>query len=114
MDEIGNLFHGFAVALTLPNLGFMLVGILLGVAVKMSEYRIFMKMFRAPKSDISVMVGTFLLTVLLDLTIAIPTGMVMASFLFMRRMEQVSGAGIIDQNDLIDDEDERQDRKSVV
>jgi putative tricarboxylic transport membrane protein len=33
MDEIGNLFHGFAVALTLPNLGFMLVGILLGVLI---------------------------------------------------------------------------------
>ncbi len=33
MDELGNLFHGFAVALTLPNLGFMLVGILLGVLI---------------------------------------------------------------------------------
>ncbi len=33
MDEIGNLFHGFAVALTLPNPGFMLVGILLGVLI---------------------------------------------------------------------------------
>ncbi len=33
MDELGNLLHGFAVALTLPNLGFMLVGILLGVLI---------------------------------------------------------------------------------
>ena len=33
MDEIGNLFHGFAVALTLPNLGFMLIGIVLGVLI---------------------------------------------------------------------------------
>ncbi len=33
MDEIGNLFHGFAVALTLPNLGYMLVGVLLGVLI---------------------------------------------------------------------------------
>jgi putative tricarboxylic transport membrane protein len=33
MEEVGNLFHGFAVALTLPNLGFMLVGILLGVLI---------------------------------------------------------------------------------
>ena len=33
MDEINNLAHGFSVALTLPNLGFMLIGITLGVLV---------------------------------------------------------------------------------
>jgi putative tricarboxylic transport membrane protein len=33
MDELGNLLHGFSVALTLPNLGFMLLGILLGVLI---------------------------------------------------------------------------------
>jgi putative tricarboxylic transport membrane protein len=33
MEELNNLFHGFAVALTLPNIGFMLVGILLGVLI---------------------------------------------------------------------------------
>jgi len=33
MDELGNLFHGFSVALTLPNLGFMLVGLTLGVLI---------------------------------------------------------------------------------
>jgi putative tricarboxylic transport membrane protein len=33
MDELNNLFHGFAVALTLPNIGFMLIGILLGVLI---------------------------------------------------------------------------------
>ena len=33
MDEINNLLHGFSVALTLPNLGFMLVGITLGVLI---------------------------------------------------------------------------------
>ena len=33
MDELQNLFHGFAVAATLPNLGFMLVGITLGVLI---------------------------------------------------------------------------------
>ena len=33
MDEIGNLLHGFGVALTLPNLGYMLIGITLGVLI---------------------------------------------------------------------------------
>jgi putative tricarboxylic transport membrane protein len=33
MDEINNLFQGFAVALTLPNIGFMFIGIFLGVLI---------------------------------------------------------------------------------
>ena len=73
----------------------VLAAILISVAVKMSEYHMFIKMFAAPKSDVFVMVATFLLTVLLDLTIAIPAGMVMAAFLFMHRMEQISGVSVI-------------------
>ena len=69
-----------------------LAGLLIVVSVNMSEYRFFLRMFKAPKSDIAVMVSTFLLTVLLDLTVAIPLGMIMASFLFMRHMEQMFGA----------------------
>jgi SulP family sulfate permease len=79
--------------------------ILISVAVKMSEYQMFIKMFKAPKSDIAVMAATFLLTVFLDLTVAIPTGMVMASFLFMSRMEQVSGTKMISSDN---DEDPQQ------
>ncbi|MBI9016577.1 MAG: sulfate permease [Phycisphaerae bacterium] len=88
----------------------VLAGILLGVALKMSEYKLFIKMFRAPKSDIYVMIITFSLTVLLDLTIAIPVGMILASLLFMRRMEQVCGAKIIcSDDDDTDMDDERHD-----
>ena len=74
-----------------------LAGILITVAISMSEYRLFFRMFyRAPKSDTWVMIATFLLTVFLDLTIAIPVGLVLASFLFMRRMERVFRTGLMD------------------
>lgn len=74
-----------------------LAGILITVAINMSEYRLFAKMIvRAPKSDTAVMLITFLLTVFLDLTIAIPTGLILASFLFMRRMELAFNTGSVD------------------
>ena len=49
----------------------ILSGILLTVALNMSEYRLFFKMFRAPKSDVVIMLTTFILTILVDLTVAI-------------------------------------------
>ncbi|MDR2642314.1 MAG: STAS domain-containing protein [Planctomycetaceae bacterium] len=76
-----------------------LAGILIIVAINMSQYRLFSKVvFRAPKSDIAVMLLTFLLTIFLDLTIAIPLGLILASFLFMRRMEGTFDAGSVDHH----------------
>ncbi len=89
----------------------VLGGILITVSINMSEYRLFFKMVRrAPKSDIAVMLITFFLTVFLDLTIAIPVGLVLASFLFMRRMEQEFGAGSLDhQLHTLSDDDPHED-----
>src|SRR5207244_939387 len=56
----------------------------------MSEWRTFINEFRAPKSDVAVLLTTFLLTVFWDLTVAIEVGMVLAAFLFMRRMAEVT------------------------
>ncbi|HET6511025.1 MAG TPA: SulP family inorganic anion transporter [Candidatus Kapabacteria bacterium] len=67
-----------------------LAGILVVVAYNMSEWRSFRAFLRAPKSDVAVLVTTFLLTVLIDLTVAIEIGMVLAAFLFMRRMSEVA------------------------
>src|SRR2546428_3308715 len=67
-----------------------LAAILLVVAYGMSEWRTFKAEFRAPKSDVAVLLTTFLLTVLVDLTMAIEVGMVLAAFLFMRRMAEVT------------------------
>jgi SulP family sulfate permease len=67
-----------------------LAGVLVVVAYSMSEWRTFIAEFRAPKSDVAVLLTTFLLTVLWDLTVAIEVGMVLAAFLFMRRMAEVT------------------------
>jgi sulfate permease, SulP family len=67
-----------------------LAAILVVVAYHMSEWRVFRSELRSPKSDVIVLVTTFTLTVLVDLTVAIGVGMVLASFLFMRRMAAVT------------------------
>ncbi len=72
-----------------------LAGILVIVAYNMSEWQMFAKMFRSPKGDILVLVSTFLLTVLVDLTVAIQVGVVLAAFLFMRRMAEATQVGYV-------------------
>jgi SulP family sulfate permease len=67
-----------------------LAAILVVVAYHMSEWRAFRAELTAPKSDVIVLLATFLLTVLVDLTVAIEVGMVLAAFLFMRRMADVT------------------------
>ena len=67
-----------------------LAGILVVVAYNMSEWESFRAVLKGPKSDVAVMLITFLLTVLVDLTVAIEIGMVLAVFLFMRKMIQFS------------------------
>lgn len=67
-----------------------LAGILLVVAYNMSEWRVFLRLFRGPRSDVAVLLATFLLTVLVDLTVAIQAGVVLAALLFMKRMAEVS------------------------
>ena len=72
-----------------------LAAILVVVAFHMSEWRTFVSEFRAPKSDVAVLLTTFLLTVLVDLTAAIEIGMVLAAFLFMRRMAEVTNIKVL-------------------
>lgn len=64
--------------------------ILLVVAYHMSEWRAFRAELRSPRSDVAVLVSTFVLTVMVDLTVALEVGMVLAAFLFMRRMAEVT------------------------
>jgi SulP family sulfate permease len=72
-----------------------LAAVLVLVAWNMSEVDHFTRMFRAPRSDAAVMVTTFLLTVFLDLTVAVGVGMVLASLLFMKRMADVAEIGAL-------------------
>ncbi len=72
-----------------------LAAILVVVAYRMSEWRTFRGELRAPKSDVAVLLTTFLLTVFVDLTVAIELGMVLAAFLFMRRMAEVTNIAVL-------------------
>lgn len=72
-----------------------LAAILVVVSYHMSEWRTFRSELTAPKSDVAVLLTTFLLTVLVDLTTAIEVGMVLAAFLFMRRMAEVTNVSIV-------------------
>lgn len=67
-----------------------LSGVLIVVAYNMSEWENFVSVLKGPRSDTAVLLTTFLLTVLADLTIAIEIGMVLAVFLFMRNMIRFS------------------------
>ena len=74
-----------------------LAAIVLWVAFRMAEWQVFRSELSAPRSDAAVMLTTFLLTVLVDLTTGIAVGMVLASFLFMRRMAEVTNVTMISQ-----------------
>jgi SulP family sulfate permease len=74
-----------------------LAAIVLWVAYRMAEWRVFKSELSAPKSDSIVMVVTFLLTALVDLTVGIGVGMVLASFLFMKRMAEVTNVTMVSQ-----------------
>jgi len=74
-----------------------LAAIVLWVAYRMAEWHVFKSELSAPKSDAIVMVTTFLLTVLVDLTTGIGVGMVLASFLFMKRMAEVTNVTVMSE-----------------
>ena len=78
--------------------------ILIVVAYHMSEWRAFRAEFTAPRSDALVMLVTFSLTVLVDLSVAIQVGMVLAALLFMKRMAEVTNVQAVTR-ELRDDGD---------
>ena len=71
-----------------------LAGILVVVSYNMSEWRSFKAILKSPKSDITVLLVTFFLTVIFDLTVAIEVGILIACLLFMRRMSEVTNVSV--------------------
>ncbi len=67
-----------------------LAGVLVVVAIDMSELHRFLGMRRAPKSDLIVMVTTFAITVIIDLTAAVEVGVILAVFLFLKRSTETT------------------------
>jgi SulP family sulfate permease len=76
-----------------------LAGILIVVSYNMSEWRSFLSIFKGSAFDIIILVITFLLTVLVDLTLAIEIGIVLAAVLFMKRMADNGQAILRDSNE---------------
>lgn len=72
-----------------------LAGVLVVVSYNMCEWRSFVSILKGPRYDIVILLTTFLLTVIVDLTTAIGTGMILAAFLFMRNMIRSSSAGFL-------------------
>ena len=83
-----------------------LAAILVQVAYNMSEWRTFKYLLRGDKSDVAVLLITFFLTVIVDLTVAIEVGVVLAIVLFVRRVMQTSNISMLDGNSVAATEDE--------
>ena len=81
-----------------------LAGVLVIVSYNMSGWRTFMQLMKNPKSDVIVLLITFFLTVIFDLTIAIEVGLLIACLLFMKRMAESTQIKVI--ADEIDPNDE--------
>jgi SulP family sulfate permease len=99
---------GFASAIPLSALA----AILLVVAWDMSELKRFLLMRHAPKSDLIVMLVTFCLTVAIDLTVAVQVGVLLAVFLFLKRMTET--ASIQPVLDMIDADTSRLPGEAIV
>ncbi len=80
-----------------------LAGILIVVAYNMSEWRSFKAIFSNSKSDVSVLLVTFFLTVFLDISVAIQFGLVLAAFLFVKRVSETSDVQVF-QDEVEDDQ----------
>lgn len=100
---VAGLIHAVVLFLILICLGPLtkhipmscLAGVLVIVSYNMSEWRTFKALFKNPKSDVAVLLITFFLTVIFDLTIAIEVGLVIASLLFMRRVAETTNISVI-------------------
>lgn len=88
-----------------------LAAILVIVSYNMSEWRTFKSLLKSPKSDVVVLLTTFFLTVIFDLTIAIEIGMILAVLLFMKRMAEVSNVNVITNE--LDEKEELPDPNAI-
>lgn len=82
-----------------------LAGVLVVVSYGMSGWRSFLALMKNPKSDVTVLLITFFLTIIFDLTIAIEVGLIIACLLFMRRMAETTDVHVISNEINPDDED---------
>lgn len=96
-----------------------LAGILVVVSYNMSEWRSFKALLRNSRSDVAVLLTTFFLTVIIDLTVAIQFGLLLAVLLFLKRLIETTQVDVIkqavddDQSDFSDEVQQLQVPKDV-
>ena len=109
---VAGIIHAIVLLLILLFLGPLtkhipmacLAGVLIIVSYNMSEWRTFRSLMKNPKSDVSVLLVTFFLTVIFDLTIAIEIGLLIAMLFFMRRVAETTHVSVTtDEIDLSDE-----------
>jgi len=90
-----------------------LSAILLIVAINMGEWEAFRTLRKYPKSDSAVLVATFLLTVIFDLTVAVEVGLFVAIFFFIKRITDLTHVSIAEESPHVDDGEATLLRKAV-
>lgn len=111
---IAGIIHAIVLLLILMFLGSLtqhipmacLAGVLIIVSYNMSEWRTFRSLMKNPKSEVAVLLTTFLLTVIFDLTIAIEVGLLLAMVLFMRRVSETTKVSVTTNEIDLSDEGE--------
>ena len=90
-----------------------LAAVLIVVAYNMSEWREFVHLLKSPRSDVAVLLATFLLTIFIDLTVAIQVGVLLAAFLFMQKMSTETQVSVVTENLEEDDEIRSRDMSEI-
>ena len=85
-----------------------LAAVLVVVAYNMSEWREFIHLLKSPRGDVAVLLVTFLLTIFVELTVAIQVGILLAAFVFLQKMSKETQVDLITSN--LRDEDEFESR----
>ena len=90
-----------------------LAAVLIVVAYNMSEWREFVHLLKSPRGDVAVLLATFLLTVFIELTVAIQVGILLAGFVFLQKMSNQTQVNVITQDLAGDDESQARDMSTV-
>jgi len=92
-----------------------LAGVLIIVSYNMSEWRTFRSLLKNPKSDVIVLLVTFFLTVIFDLTLAIEAGILLAMVLLVKRMAETSQISVIhDELNMATDAEKTADNDKLI
>ena len=102
------LFGKWAKLIPMPTLA----AILIVVAWNMSEHHVFRQLLKSPRSDVVVLLTTFGLTVVFDLTIAIEIGMLLAVILFMKHMAGIANVDVVTGE--LKDREEEDDPNAII